>query len=214
MSAELLFEDGEVAAAAKPAGQATIPGRGIPEEPLNRELERRLGRRLYVVHRLDREASGVVVFAKTPEAHRRLCADFESRRARKTYLAAVEGAVADAGAVDKPLRAFGSGRMGVAETGKPSLTRYRPVERLKGATLLEVDLVTGRRHQIRAHLFSIGHPILGDPLYGLKRPVAGAPRLMLHHLALSLPGLPPLRAEPPGDFVTILRTFRELGRIL
>ena len=154
-------------------------------------------------------SSGVVVFGLTAQAHARLCAHFESRRAKKLYWAAVRGKVSKAGAVDKPLREFGSGRVAVAASGgKPSMTRYRPLEALRGATLLEVGIVTGRRHQIRAHLYSAGHPILGDPLYGEPRPVGGAPRLMLHHLELALPGLPVLRAEPPADFSAVLAGLR------
>ena len=203
MSAEIVFQDERLLAACKPAGQPSVPGRGDAGEPLNKELERRLGARLWVVHRLDREASGLIVFAKDADTHRRLCAEFEGRRAKKAYLAAVAGVLEGEGTIDRPLKEFGSGRTAPAEGGKPSVTRWRVARPLKGATLLRVEPETGRRHQIRAHLASIGHPILGDPLYGPPpRPVGGAPRLLLHALELSLSEGRDyrLRAEPPPDF--------------
>lgn len=200
----VIYEDDRLLAVDKPSGLLVIPGRGRPDETLRDQAARRLGGPVWVVHRLDREASGVVVFAKTAFEHRRLCGLFEGRMIEKLYLALVQGRVERDGQVDRPLRAFGSGRMGVAEGGLPTLTRYRVLERLSGATLLEVRPVTGRRHQIRVHLHSIGHPILGDPRYGRPLPVAGASRLMLHALELALPAPEGrrlvLRAEPPPDF--------------
>ena len=114
------------------------------------------------------------------------------------------------GEIDRPLRAFGSGRMGAAAGGKAALTRYKVEEEFSGATLLAVEPTTGRRHQIRVHLYGIGHPILGDPLYGRERPVGGAPRLMLHALELSFSaaGTYRLRAEPPADFAGVLDGLR------
>ena len=206
-AAPILFEDDALVAVSKPAGQPTIPGRGEIGEALNQELERRLGAKLYVVHRLDREASGLVVFAKDAETHRLLCAEFESRRADKSYLAAVSGALAGEGVVALPLKEFGSGRVAPAPDGKPSRTRWRALRALRGATLLRVDPETGRRHQIRAHLCAIGHPILGDPRYGpAPRPVGGAPRLMLHALTLRLEAgrTYELTAAPPPDFESAL----------
>ena len=200
----IVYEDAEVLAAEKPAGQPAIPGRGDIGAPFNAALEARLGRTLFIVHRLDRDAGGLMIFAKTAAAHARLCAQFESRKARKSYLALVEGVVALPGESDKPLRLFGSGRVGVGEGGKPSVTKYSVRAAGRGCTLLTVEPVTGRRHQIRAHLYAAGHPILGDRLYGRDRPVGGAPRLMLHALGLALEGLPPLLCPPPGDFQAVL----------
>jgi 23S rRNA-/tRNA-specific pseudouridylate synthase len=134
-----------------------------------------------------------------------LCRQFEGRRVRKSYLAVVLGRVDSPGEISTKLREFGSGRVGVDEKGgKHCLTRFKPKELLRGATLLEVDLVTGRKHQIRAHLYSIGHPILGDPLYGEPRPVGGAPRLMLHAWKLAVHEGPILTAEPGPDFQAVL----------
>jgi RluA family pseudouridine synthase len=202
----VLLETEEIVAVDKPAGRPTIPGRGDIGEPVSAELERRLGRKLFVVHRLDRDAGGVLVFAKTAPAHKRLSAAFEGREARKTYLALVLGRPGESGEIDLPLRQFGSGRWGAAAPGegKPSLTRWRRLAEGEGCALLEARPLTGRRHQLRAHLYSIGHPILGDRLYGEDRPVGGAPRLMLHALTLSLPGCPPLSCPPPDDFRAVL----------
>jgi tRNA pseudouridine32 synthase / 23S rRNA pseudouridine746 synthase len=204
---QIIFEDERLLAVAKPAGQPTIPGRGDVGEALSDELSRLQGKKIFVVHRLDRTASGLVVFAKSATAHVELCGLFEKRRVRKTYLAAVLGKVPKAGEISSKLREFGSGRVGVDEkAGKHCLTRYKPKEPLGGATLLEIDLVTGRKHQIRAHLCSIGHPILGDDLYGEPRPVGGATRLMLHAWKLAIHQGPTLVCEPGPDFTSILKS--------
>jgi len=114
--------------------------------------------------------------------------------------------------VDRPLREFGSGRVGVDPSGKPSLTRFKVLQTFKGATLIEVEPSTGRRHQIRVHLYALGHPVLGDTRYGDPRPVGGAARLMLHALRLELEFPPgrPLRigCEPPEDFRRSLDALR------
>ncbi|MDE2038638.1 MAG: RNA pseudouridine synthase [Elusimicrobia bacterium] len=205
MEPRIVFEDGEIVACDKPAGQPSIPARGALPPALSSALERALGRKLFVVHRLDRDASGLIVFAKTAAAHARLCAAFAGRKASKSYLALVEGTVSAEGRVDSCLRQFGSGRMGIDERGKPSLTLYRPRRGGRGCSLLRASPVTGRRHQLRVHFWSIGHPILGDRLYGRPRPVGGAPRLMLHACSLSLEGLPPLACPPGEDFLEVLR---------
>lgn len=209
----ILFEDERLVAADKPAGRPTIPGRGEIGEALVAELERRLGRKLFVVHRLDREASGVVVLAKDAETHRLLCAQFEGRAAKKTYLAVVLGAPRGEGVIDAPLREFGSGRVAPAPDGKPSCTRWRVERSWARAALLRVEPETGRKHQIRTHLASIGCPILGDPRYGPPpRPVGGAARLMLHArtLALSAGRDYAFDAPPPADFEAVLAALDAL----
>ena len=159
---------------------------------------------IFVVHRLDKEASGVVLFAKDADAHRALNGAFERREVIKTYRAWVLGAVMHDRTVNQPLKEFGSGRMGVTRRGRPSITAYRVLETHPEASLLDVSPRTGKRHQIRVHLYSVGHPILGDPLYGSPLPVGGATRLMLHATALSVdtPETGPLTVscEPPPDF--------------
>ena len=203
--APIIFEDDRIVAVCKPAGRVTIPGRGEIGESVNYEIERRLRRKIFVVHRLDREASGLLVFAKDAETHRLLCAEFESRVAKKEYLAVVAGALSGTGEIDKPLREFSSGRVAPAADGKPALTRWHAERTLRGATLLRVEPLSGRKHQIRAHLSSLGHPILGDPQYGPPpRPIGRVKRLMLHALALHLELGYDLRAEPTEDFSAVL----------
>jgi RluA family pseudouridine synthase len=199
----ILHEDERLIAVDKPAGRLVIPGRGADEKTLRIEVEEHLGSKAFVVHRLDREASGLVLFAKDAATHRKLCAAFETRKIHKRYRAIVLGRVVKNGVVDSPIRTFGSGRMGVGGTGKPSRTLYRVLDPLSDSTLLEATPETGRRHQIRVHLYSIGHPILGDLIYGDPRPVGGAPRLMLHafDLRFELDGRRyELRCEPPTNF--------------
>ena len=210
----VLHEDEELVAVDKPAGMATAAGGGIDDDAsLHGWVTRHVGARTYIVHRLDRGTSGVIVFAKTAEAHRRLSQAFEARAVSKRYVAVVEGHVRRAtGDVAEPLRTFGSGRVGVDPKGSEALTHYRRLERLQGADLLQIEPLTGRRHQIRVHCYAIGHPVLGDTRYGAVRPVGGAPRLMLHAAEVTLPGADeePLRihADPPPDFEALLDGLR------
>jgi tRNA pseudouridine32 synthase/23S rRNA pseudouridine746 synthase len=210
---QILHEDDHLVAVSKPSGQVTIPGRGnLPGEPLSTELARQLGRKVFVVHRLDRGASGVVLFAKDSDTHRDLSLQFERREVCKTYLVLVQGLVKEDGHIDQPLRAFGSGRMGIHSEGKPSQTDFKIRERLPAATLLEVTPHTGRRHQIRVHLYSIGHPVMGDTLYGKERPVGGVSRLMLHAWSLEFKNLDQsclyFKADLPLDFENVLTLLR------
>jgi tRNA pseudouridine32 synthase / 23S rRNA pseudouridine746 synthase len=210
----VLYEDEGLVVVDKPAGMATAAGGGIEDDAsLHDWVSRHVGVRIFIVHRLDRGTSGVIAFAKTAEAHRRLSLAFEGREVGKRYLAAVDGHVARAsGEIADPLRAFGSGRVGVDPKGREAVTRYRRLERLQDADLLEVEPLTGRRHQIRVHCYAIGHPVLGDTRYGAVRPVGGAPRLMLHAIELRLPGVDgePLvvRVDPPADFDAVLGGLR------
>lgn len=202
----VLAEDADLIALDKPSGLLVVAGRGpaAREPTLRAQAERSRGKTLFVVHRLDREASGVVVFAKTAGAHVGLCGLFEARQAKKTYSVAVLGSMPGRGRIESPLKERGSGRVSVEERGKPALTLWRCVESTPRGSLLEVGLVTGRRHQIRVHCYAAGHPVLGDPLYGEERPVGGARRLMLHAWRLELPGKPPIVSPPPADFLAEL----------
>jgi RluA family pseudouridine synthase len=144
-----------------------------------------------VAHRLDKETSGIIIFAKNVAAHRYLNDQFSQRNVRKTYVALTHGVIEEnSGIIDKPLRQFGSGRMGVdPQRGKPCITEFRVEERLGAYTLVQVHPITGRRHQIRVHLYSIGHPIVGDLRYGDREVQQQFPRLMLHaqRIAFRLP---------------------------
>jgi tRNA pseudouridine32 synthase / 23S rRNA pseudouridine746 synthase len=163
----LLYMDERLLAVSKPEGVAAIPERQGDAACLRAILEAAFAAKLFVVHRLDKEVSGVIVFARDADMHRHLNLQFSERHVRKTYLALVEGVTPVGGTIAARLREFGSGRMGVDhEGGKPALTRFRLQQRFPAHTLLEVLPDTGRRHQIRVHLYSIGHPIAGDSRYG------------------------------------------------
>jgi 23S rRNA-/tRNA-specific pseudouridylate synthase len=176
-------------AVSKPVGIATIPERD-PEVPsLQRSLERELGLELFVVHRLDKEVSGLVLFALDAATHRALSLAFEHREVKKTYLAVVLGVPAwsELSATQK-IHAFGSGRMGVDERrGKASTTELTVLARGAAHALVEARPVTGRRHQIRVHLYASGHPIAGDTRYGDRAAQSVYPRLLLHARRLVLP---------------------------
>ena len=178
----ILYESEGLIAINKPAGLLSIPGNDRSFESALTLLEARLGAKVYTVHRLDRDASGALVFARDPAAHRQMNDQFSRRAVAKEYLALVFGRVAaEEGEIDRPIRRFGSGRMGVDPArGKPSLTRYQVDRRGAAYSLLQVRPTTGRRHQIRVHLYSLGHPLVGDRLYGDRSLQEKFPRLMLH----------------------------------
>ena len=198
----VLYDEGPLIAFDKPSGLYSIRERkGGEDRSLHALASLREGRRLFVVHRLDKDTSGVLLFARSAAAHRRLSLLFETRQVEKSYLAWILGEPsAEEGVVETPLREFGSGRMGVDPRGKESLTRWRVLRRTPGAALLDVRPETGRRHQIRVHLCSIGHPVLGDRMYGPRRPVGGLPRLMLHAREIVFPwdAPDPIRIDSPA----------------
>lgn len=203
---EIIHRDARYVVADKPAGMLAVG-----PDSMHVRLAAELGQRLWVVHRLDRETSGVIVFALDADAHRHLSTRFEEREVEKVYLAAVLGHVPkQSGTVELALREFGSGRMGVDARGKPSRTEFQVRDRLTDADLLEVRPLTGRRHQIRVHLNAIGHPVLGDPRYGSARPVGGVPRLMLHARSVAFADADGRRiaaeSPVPPDFAAALPT--------
>lgn len=185
---DILYEDESLLAVDKPEGLVAVPDRRRLDPSLLEMLCTERGEKLYIVHRIDRETSGVIVFARNAEAHRQLNRQFEARSVEKVYLAFVHGVIGDdQGQIDKPLRQFGSGRVAVDDDrGKDSSTEFRVMKRLEAFTLVEARPHTGRRHQIRVHFYSIGHPVVGDPLYGDQTIQSGCPRLMLHAHRLTL----------------------------
>ncbi|MGE0455303.1 MAG: RluA family pseudouridine synthase [Vicinamibacteria bacterium] len=227
---EILHQDADVVAVVKPPGLAVVPARGeSPAACLRHRLEAQLGEGLYVVHRIDREASGLVLFARHAQAHRALSMEFEARRATKRYLAFVAGRLQpEAGSIDVPLHDARRGKTRPARPGEPgaraSLTEYRTLRawRRAGAlvSLVEAAPRSGRHHQLRVHLRYAGAPILFDPLYAKGVPaavLAGAParRLALHAEALcvaSPAGGPPLdlHAPLPADLAE-LRAWLDFG---
>lgn len=158
----------------KPPGRIVVPGRGAAarELPLRAEVEQQLGQSLWVVHRLDRGTSGVLLFAVDADAHRALSMAFERNQVTKRYWALCRGTLVGDGVIDSPLVAIRGGRVRVGRPGEPgakaSRTRWRAVERFPGLTAVELAPESGRLHQIRAHLASIGHPLVVDPIYGVS----------------------------------------------
>jgi RluA family pseudouridine synthase len=161
----ILHRDDDVLAVDKPAGVLTVPGRGDASVALSVAV-REIAPEALPVHRLDRDTSGVVLFALTRAAHRALNAAFEGRRAEKTYLALVEGDLAGPRKIDLQLSGGRRGAMRVDEAGVPALTEVRPEERFTKYTWCTCLPRTGRTHQIRVHLAAIGHPLAVDPRYG------------------------------------------------
>lgn len=223
----LLYRDAAVVAVDKPAGITVTPSPRPGDGPcLRDQLVAALSVPVWVVHRIDRETSGVVIFALTAAAHRALSMTFEARRAAKRYLAFTAGCPSPRAAViDTPLHEGRKGRMRPAQPGEhgavDARTSYevRQTWRHGGDTvsLVEARPETGRHHQIRVHLRSVGAPLLGDSVYGrqahwpealLASQRTLAPRLALHAVSLQVPhpdtGAPlVLEAALPGDLVAL-----------
>ena len=226
----LLYAHDAFVAVDKPAGVIVIPGRSEESGPsLREQLETQLGRPVWVVHRLDRDTSGVLLFALNARAHRTLSMAFEAGRVEKRYLALARGALAEEQDVRVPLAPARRGRMRPARAGekdvKEAHTHVRPLERFgQRATLVEATPFTGRTHQIRVHLLAIGHPLLFDHQYGQTRHVTATElggsgdevvlaRTPLHASRLRLEGLeaiPDLELEAPlpGDMARALELLR------
>jgi len=180
--ATILLDSPDYLAVDKPEGLSCIPERDKSVPSLIKMLEGERGCRLFVVHRLDKEASGVIVYAKSAEAHKHLNDLFADRKVEKRYVLLAHGVISEeSGTIDMPIREFGSGRMGVDERrGKRSVTEFRVIERLPTTTLVDAHPLTGRRHQLRVHFYARGNPILGDQRYGDHALQQQFPRLMLH----------------------------------
>jgi 23S rRNA pseudouridine1911/1915/1917 synthase len=188
---DIVYEDAELLVIDKPAGLVVHPGSGNWQGTLLNALlhhaEALAGLpRAGIVHRLDKDTSGLLVVAKTLPAHTSLVRQLQERTVTRVYCAFVHGEVAGPGEVDAPVGRHPTQRtrMAIVPGGRSARTHYRPVERYVGATRLECRLDTGRTHQIRVHLTSIGHPLIGDPVYksGVRRDPA--PELNLQRQAL------------------------------
>lgn len=196
----VLFVDDHLLVVDKPHGLLSVPGR----DPANRDcvparLRADFGE-LYIVHRLDLDTSGLMLLARTPDAHRHLNRQFEQRTVGKYYEALVWGLpAADEGEINLPICVDWPNRPRKIvdyDNGKPSQTFYRVMERdaARGIARVELKPITGRSHQLRVHLAEIGHPILGCPFYAHAQARAAAERLTLH--ARNLNVIHPVSGEP------------------
>jgi len=187
---DILYEDSDVVAVNKPAGMVVHAGAGQHTGTLTNALVHRFGQlsgvggeeRPGIVHRLDRYTSGVLLVARNDAAHRALAAQFSSRSVEKVYLALVHGTFAtDSGHIDTPIIRDPVRRVRMTTKlgrGRNAITDYKVLRRFADSTLLEVKIGTGRTHQIRVHLASVGHPVVGDTLYGAPKSEMG--RYFLH----------------------------------
>ena len=229
---DILYEDSEVFVLDKPAGLVVHPGAGNPTGTLVNGLLYRDPRlaalpRAGIVHRLDKDTSGVMVVARTLQAHAALVAQLSARDVHRQYLAVVVGALVSGGTADAAIDRHPRDRirMAVREDGKDAVTHFRLRERFHAHTLLECRLETGRTHQIRVHMAHLRHAIVGDPLYGgpLRLPrgasdelvatLRGFKRQALH--AETLEFVHPASGEPvrvaapvPADLQTLLKALR------
>jgi RluA family pseudouridine synthase len=213
---EIIYKDDHVLVVNKPAGLPVLPDGWEKDAPyIVKLLEEEYGK-IWIVHRLDKTTSGVMIFARTAEAHRGLNVQFEGREAEKTYHAIVEGNPNWNEKVAKfPLRADVGKKHRTAvddRRGKPSETGFRILKRYQDWALVEAKPMTGRTHQIRVHAYALGHPLLGDVLYGasetdlIRRPALHAWSLAFNHPATGERFA--FKAGEPEDFV---RALERLG---
>ena len=169
----IIFENDDFVVVDKPAGLLTIPDRTQSAEPLKSILQKKYGQ-IFTVHRLDRETSGLVVFAKNEIAHKYLSQAFEGRMVQKIYLGLVYGTfpnkegTIDLAIMEHPAK---NGSMVINKKGKPAITQYQVLEELGPYSLMQFEIQTGRTHQIRVHMQNAGHSIVCDPLYGNGQPI-------------------------------------------
>jgi 23S rRNA pseudouridine1911/1915/1917 synthase len=217
---DIVFEDGALLVVDKPAGLVVHPGSGNWQGTLLNALLAHAPAlagipRAGIVHRLDKDTSGLLVVAKTLQAQADLVRQLQARSVKREYLAVARGRVARNGKVDAPIGRHPVTRtkMAVTSRGKQAVTHYEVLERYAQATLLRCRLETGRTHQIRVHLASLGHPLIGDPAYGRRVREIAFPRQALHAEKLGLihpqTGKPVnWRADAPEDMQELIASLR------
>lgn len=212
ISLDIVYEDKYLIVVNKPAGLTTHPAPGHPHSTLVNAILAHAPQlpgaegspRPGIVHRLDKDTSGLMVVAKMAETHESLSHQFKDRTVHKKYLVLVQGHISpERGAIEAPVGRHPSHRqrMAVVENGRPARTEYRVLRSLGGYTLLEVSPITGRTHQIRVHFSALGHPVVGDRVYGGKSPLLQRQFVHASYLAFNHPvtgraveftsGLPP-----------------------
>jgi len=226
---DIIYEDNDIIVINKPQGMVVHPAPGNPDGTLVNALlhhcERLSGingvMRPGIVHRIDKDTSGLLVAAKTDAAYKGLAAQIKAHTARRIYLAVTEGVIRDdTGIVDAPIgrHPVDRKRMAVTERGRTrsAVTEYRVLERFEGHTLIEARLQTGRTHQIRVHMAHIGHPLVGDPVYGRKKQKFNLPGQALHAARLILTH--PVTGEqmeftapPPQSFSGLVEKLRNMS---
>jgi len=218
---DIVYEDSDVLVINKPAGLVVHPAPGHPTGTLvhavlalDVELDVGNSQRPGIVHRLDKDTSGLMVVAKNDRAQAALAEQMQGRAMKKEYLALVLGRIIPSqGIIEAPIGRAPRDRkrMAVVAGGRQARTRFQVLEHLDGYTLLLARLETGRTHQIRVHLSSIGHPVVGDPVYGPRQPFVGLKRQFLHayRLGLDLPsnGYREFVAPLPDDLRDALRSL-------
>ena len=215
----VVFEDDALLVVDKPAGLVVHPGAGNWAGTLANALLHRIPQlagvpRAGIVHRLDKDTSGLMVVAKTLTAHTALVRQLQARSVTREYLALARGDLARGDTVDAPIGRHPTRRttMAVVASGKPARTHFEVLERFGNATLLRCRLETGRTHQIRVHLASLGHPLVGDPAYGRSGPIPfGRQALHAARLALAHPISGRVRtweSPLPQDFAGLLASLR------
>jgi 23S rRNA pseudouridine1911/1915/1917 synthase len=195
---DIIYEDADVIVVDKPAGLTMYPAAGHAEHTLLNAVlhhvpglaESGQGLRPGVVHRLDRDTSGVVVIAKNSPAREYLIGQFKARTVKKVYLVLVQGTIhPPKGRIEAPIGRHPTNRqrMAVVERGRAASTAYAVKQYVNGHSLLEVTLETGRTHQIRVHFAAIGYPVVGDAIYGVKSPMLKRQFVHAHRLGFRLP---------------------------
>ena len=230
---EILFEDEFILVVNKPAGLIVHPGAGNPDHTLVNALLHHAPSldkvpRAGIIHRLDKDTSGLLIVAKTLEAHQALVQAMKKREIKREYLGLVKGVLLTGGTIQAPLGRHPTQRtrMAVVPIGQPAITHYRILEKFIAHTFLQIELETGRTHQIRVHMAHIRHPLVGDPVYGKQLAPLGKisdkarstlqqfKRQALHAFRLSFKH--PIQQEPmqfetpmPADLANLVQALRE-----
>ncbi|MCL2390144.1 MAG: RluA family pseudouridine synthase [Endomicrobia bacterium] len=233
---EIIYQDDNIVVVNKPSGMIVIPDQHTYEnKTLVGILKKQLNRKIWVVHRIDRDTTGVLIFAKNAEAHRHLSMQFEHSQVSKKYLVLLSGVLEeDEGTINKPIL-IEDRNVSIDDDGKESITNFKVLEHFRGYTFAQAQPLTGRRHQIRIHFWSLGHPLAIDAEYGSADPLLLSSlkrnykakddekekplidRLTLHaaELTLTLPGTNELKTFEvplPKDFEITLKQLRKYGK--